>query len=284
MSQITLADKDRALEEFKKQLREANILKDEYDDYLLHRFLQARKYDLPKAFIMFEAYDKWRTDFKVEEIVSSFSFPESAEVNVVYPRFYHKTDKKGRPIYYELIGQLDVKGLWQVTNVDRMIMAYVREYEKLIRYRFVACSVKANTHIAKSCTILDLKGVPLTQFNSVRKVVKEVTGIAQNYYPETLGRMFIINAPALFTTVWSIVKPMLDEATVQKISVLGSSYQKALLEDIDAANLPVAYGGTCNSCIGGCEHGDVGPWNDGTVPGFPNEWENMKLRDVKSVV
>ncbi|KAJ3218407.1 cytosolic factor, phosphatidylinositol/phosphatidylcholine transfer protein [Dinochytrium kinnereticum] len=287
MSQQSLAptDKEKILEDFKKELEADGFYKkDVHDDYVLTRFLRARKYDLPKSKAMFEACEKWREDFKVEEIVESFSFPESAEVRVLYPRFYHKTDKKGRPVYYELLGALDVKKLWAVTNTERMIMAYVREYEKLLRYRFAAASIKAGTRIEQGCTILDLKGVSLSQFNSVRKIVAQVTSIAQNYYPETLGRMFIINAPALFTTVWAIVKPMLDEATVQKISVLGSGYKKALLEEIDAENLPVSYGGTCDSCLGGCEFADVGPWNDGTVPGFPNDhWENMKLRDVKKV-
>ncbi|KAJ3097935.1 cytosolic factor, phosphatidylinositol/phosphatidylcholine transfer protein [Phlyctochytrium bullatum] len=287
MSSHTLAglDKDKVLADFKAELTAHGLYKpDVHDDFLLHRFLRARKYDLQKAFIMFEANERWRTEFGVEEIVRSFSFPEMADVKVIYPRFYHKTDKKGRPVYFELLGLMDVKKLWQVTTPERMIQAYVREYEKLIRYRFKAASTKSGRNIEQGCTILDLKGVSLSQFNSVRKIVAQVTSIAQNYYPETLGRMFIINAPTLFTTVWSIVKPMLDEATVQKITVVGSNYQKFLLEDIDAENLPAAYGGNCNSCVGGCEHADVGPWNDGTVKGYPNdEWESMALRDVKRV-
>jgi hypothetical protein len=41
-----------------------------------------------------------------------------------------------------------------------------------------------------------------------------VTGLASNHYPETMGKLFVINAPMLFTAVWSIVKNWLDEATV----------------------------------------------------------------------
>lgn len=43
---------------------------------------------------------------------------------------------------------------------------------------------------------------------------------------------------------------MLDEATVAKISIIGSNYQKSLLDLIDAENLPVFLGGTCD-CEGG---------------------------------
>jgi hypothetical protein len=87
--------------------------------------------------------------------------------------------------------------------------------------------------------------------------------------------MFIINAPTLFTAVWAIIKGMLDENTVAKISLLGSSYKKELLEVIDAQNLPVAYGGTCE-----LPFSDYGPWNDGSLKGYPIPfWEDFKKRD-----
>ena len=88
--------------------------------------------------------------------------------------------------------------------------------------------------------------------------------------------MFIINAPALFTTVWSVVKGYLDENTVAKISVLGSNYEKQLFEVIDPANLPVEYGGKCCCSNGGCFMSDAGPWNDGATEGYPiPEWEAL---------
>jgi hypothetical protein len=85
----------------------------------------------------------------------------------------------------------------------------------------VAASWKYGRHIEQSCSIIDLKGVAMTQFPSVSSFVKHISAVAQDYYPETLGKMFIINAPLLFTSVWSVVKYFLDEVTVQKIQILG---------------------------------------------------------------
>lgn len=42
--------------------------------------------------------------------------------------------------------------------------------------------------------------------------------------------MFIINAPFLFSGVWMVLKPFLDEKTTNKIKILGSSYKKELLQ------------------------------------------------------
>ncbi|WWC70462.1 uncharacterized protein I206_104413 [Kwoniella pini CBS 10737] len=75
-----------------------------------------------------------------------------------------------------------------------------------------------------------------------------------------MGHMFIINAPYLFSTVWSLIKPWLDEATVRKIHILGKGYKTELQQYISPENLPSDLGGNCK-CPGGCSLSDAGPWN-----------------------
>lgn len=67
-------------------------------------------------------------------------------------------------------------------------------------------------------------------------------------------------APYLFSTVWSLIKPWLDEATVRKIHILGKNYKQELQQYITPENLPKDLGGTC-ACAGGCSLSDAGPWN-----------------------
>lgn len=52
--------------------------------------------------------------------------------------------------------------------------------------------------------------------------------------------------PSIFSVAFSMVKPFLSKATLTKISVFGSDkgeWSKALLEQIDANELPAHYGG-----------------------------------------
>ena len=49
------------------------------------------------------------------------------------------------------------------------------------------------------------------------KLVQHVSVMAQDYYPEALGQLLIINAPWTFATVWSIIKGWLGERTRKKI-------------------------------------------------------------------
>ena len=88
----------------------------------------------------------------------------------------------------------------------------------------------------------------------------QAASIGQDRYPECMGKFYIINAPWAFSAVWSVVKPWLDEVTVAKIDILGTSYKDTLLKQIDEENLPNVFGGKCD-CPGGCSMSDAGPWN-----------------------
>jgi hypothetical protein len=45
--------------------------------------------------------------------------------------------------------------------------------------------------------------------------------MASDYYPETLGCYFIINAPSFFPFIWGIVKTFLDEKTRNSVKIFG---------------------------------------------------------------
>jgi hypothetical protein len=108
---------------------------------------------------------------------------------------------------------------------------------------------------------MDLAGVGLSSFYPVKKYVSQTTGIGRDCYPECIGKFYIINAPWGFSTIWSIVKQWLDEATVVKVDIVSSGeIKKKLLSQIPAENLPAEFGGACR-CIGGCSLSNAGPWN-----------------------
>jgi hypothetical protein len=151
--------------------------------------------------------------------------------------------------------------MYKITTGERMLQNLAVEYEKLADPRLPACSRKSGQLLETCCTIMDLKGVGVTKVPSVYSYVKQASAMSQNYYPERLGRLYLINAPWGFSTVFSVVKGWLDPITVEKIHVLGANYQKELLEQVPAENLPQIFGGTC-ACAGGCEFSDEGPWTD----------------------
>jgi len=178
-----------------------------------------------------------------------------------YPQYYHKIDKDGRPVYIEQLGKIDLSAMYKITTAERMLQNLVLEYERLADPRLPACSRQSGHLIETCCTVMDLKGVGITSMQSVYTYVKEASAISQNYYPERLGKLYIINAPWGFSSVFKLVKAFLDPVTVEKIHILGAGYHAELLAQIPKENLPKAFGGECE-CEGGCQLSDAGPWQE----------------------
>jgi hypothetical protein len=142
-----------------------------------------------------------------------------------------------------------------------MLQNLVCEYEKMADPRLPACSRKSGYLLETSCSIVDLKGVGIAKATSVYGYLQAVSNISQNYYPERLGKLYVINAPWGFSTVFGVVKRFLDPVTVNKIHILGSGYEKELLAQVPAENLPKQFGGQCD-CEDSCALSDAGPWQD----------------------
>jgi hypothetical protein len=63
-------------------------------------------------------------------------------------------------------------------------------------------------------------------------MIKISIRISQDYYPEMLHKMYIINAPWVFRTIWGMAKGWVDEKTASKIEMSKKIPTKKLLEMI----------------------------------------------------
>lgn len=256
----TNAQQDAQVFQLRTQLEQDGCT-ERLDTLTMLRFLRARKFDVQLSRKMFLDCEKWRKDFGVDNLVRNFDYKEKPQVSEYYPQYYHKTDKDGRPVYIEQLGKIDLAAMYKITTQERMLQNLVCEYEKLSDPRLPACSRKSGQLLETCCSVMDLKGVGLSKVSSVYSYVKEASAISQNYYPERLGKLYLVNAPWGFASVFGVVKGFLDPVTVSKIHVLGSGYQKELLGQVPKENLPEILGGACK-CEGGCALSDLGPWKD----------------------
>lgn len=277
------ADQKEGLSILKDYIKQQAFYKDSrHTDAYLLRFLRARKFNLQLTYEMLNKCELWRKEKDVDNLVKTFQLPYEQKVSQNYPRFYHKTDKYGHPVYIELLGKMNIHNLCDILAPNQpdktkkqeetlklMLDHMVVGYEHLENVIFPQCSKKADKHIDQCCNILDLKGVGVSQATSVLPFIRETARVSQDYYPEMMYKMYILNMPFLLRSVWSLIKGFLDPVTVSKIVILGGSYKKELCLEIEENNIPDMFEGKCK-CPEGCENSNAGPWNDKEVNTLSN--------------
>lgn len=255
------ADQQSAYDKFRVHLADGKLLLEGHDDqWTLLRFLKARQWDVERAVQMYNTMTKWRKEHKPDELHRTYVFHELDTVFQHYPHFFHKTDKYGRPLYIELLGKTDPAKLLEVTTLERLLDYHICEWEELKARLLPACSTLRGRPIITKSVVLDLKGVSLKNFGSAaQRILKTIAHVDQDYYPEHLGQMFIINTPTVFRAIWAFVNPMLEERTRRKIVILGSDYLPTLVQLVPLDSLPELLGGT--SKIDDMKV-SVGPWTE----------------------
>jgi CRAL/TRIO domain len=226
----------------------------ETDAGLAARLLRARKGDVEKALTLLGEIAKWRVDMGVRELAltaNAYDLLGGVVLDELQP-FHSKTywpypDKQGRPIYLERTGSCDPSMMQSLVDLDKLERHHIYTQETDVRGLCALASKAAGRAIVATTSILDMNGISMKVAGAeARAFVKRCSAIDSANYPETLGTMLIINAPGIFTAIWSMVKGFLDERTVAKIQILGgpSSWMPKLEELVDKDKIPEEYGGT----------------------------------------
>nr|XP_027113158.1 phosphatidylinositol/phosphatidylcholine transfer protein SFH13-like isoform X2 [Coffea arabica] len=174
--------------------------------------------------------------------------------------------------------------------------------------------------ICSATTILDVQGLGVKKFSrTTANLLASMTKINNNYYPETLHRMFIVNAgPGFKKVLWPAAQKFLDAKTIAKIQArlcaslslslslslsfylyCGSDSIKShcpnlqvlepkslgkLLEAIDSSQLPDFLGGLCSCPVeGGCLSSNMSPWNDPDIRKLVYNVETKFVRQITRV-
>ncbi|XP_031116330.1 phosphatidylinositol/phosphatidylcholine transfer protein SFH13-like isoform X1 [Ipomoea triloba] len=281
------AKEESAVNELRQKLLDLDLLPARHDDYhTLLRFLKARDFSIDKTIHMWEEMLNWRKEYGTDAILEDFDFHELEEVLQYYPQGYHGVDREGRPIYIERLGQAHPSKLVRLTTIERYLKYHVQEFERAIQEKFPACSIAAKKRISSTTTILDVQGLGMKNFTkTAASLLAAVTKIDNNYYPETLHQMFIVNAGSGFKKMlWPAAQKFLDAKTIGKIQVLESKSMGKLLEFIDPSQLPDFLGGSCSCPIeGGCLRSNKGPWSDPDIMKLVNNAEATLVRQVTRV-
>lgn len=256
-----------ALWELKEVIQQEQITSDpRFDDNYLLRFLRYNNFKLDKTTDMFRQFIEWRVTVKADEAMVLYRFPEiMPRLRANYQHGYHKTDREGRPVWIDRPCLANIDACLDLLDEEMMMQYYVAEYEKLIHVKLPACSAEKGALVDSTFSIIDCKGFNMGLMNKKnRGFIQSATKLGQNYYPEIMWNMYVINTPFMFKVAFAMIKPFLDENAKSRIKLLGNKYQKELFKIVDPDNLPEEVGGnwTCEEHGGDCFEAQPGPWDD----------------------
>jgi hypothetical protein len=216
----------------------------------LLRFLRANNFNLDATKAHILKVITWRVEeVKIHDIM--LSVPDDIlgcdirELMQVYPHWHCGYDITGRPVLYKKYGYFDTKAISQITSIESLMKYHAFEQEACT----ALCTARSHERkeiIETVTAIVDVQNMKLAQVTSeFLGLIKTMASIDQTYYPETLGRIFIINTPSAFPIVWRCIKPWLSPIVASKIQVLSSmkEWQPVLSAFIGEDNLPSNYGG-----------------------------------------
>ncbi|KAG0167217.1 hypothetical protein DFQ28_006319 [Apophysomyces sp. BC1034] len=210
-------------------------------DSAVLRFLRARKWDFDAAYKMLANTLRWRLAMRVDDITALGESGLHEELNRLKPGMgemfitqLHSgkatlggPDKASRGICFINV-QLHRKEE-QTFEIIRLLTLYIMETSRLF----------CGHPMDNACIVFNLENFTLS--NMDYDFVKFLISCLEAYYPETLGLCCIHKAPWVFSTVWSVISPLLDPVVASKIQFTKNLDE--LTQFIDIGSVPVIISG-----------------------------------------
>eukprot|EP00908_Phaeocystis_cordata_P006539 Transcript_1716.p1 GENE.Transcript_1716~~Transcript_1716.p1 ORF type:complete len:326 (-),score=72.68 Transcript_1716:1379-2245(-) len=217
------------------------------EDTLL-RFLNARQGNVGKAAAFLRDDAAWRATEAIDELREQ----DAASVLGCDPAVLQRTlpvsygagcDRKGHPLVFKHFGaQCRLKSLLEHTSVQ-----HLTRYNAWLNEQLTLCLRDAGA--SRWTIVIDALGWHVGLFDTTAlRVLKHMSEIDANHYPERLASMIIINAPPMLAGAWRVIRTWLDEATRAKIDFVSAGApeqaRRRLDELAEASQRPQQYGGT----------------------------------------
>lgn len=178
------------------------------EDAFLIKFLRARKYDVHKAFQTIKNYFRARKENPdLFHDINIYSVPFDAccrEHRLV--TLSRQRDPEGRLVYEVNVGAWNTS----ICSFTEALRLHALCFEHMIH--------EDEGQIMGVTIVLNLKGVGLhhlLQFTP--PVLRKITYILQDCFPLRLKGVYMLNHPAIFKIIFSVVKPFLKDKLLQRI-------------------------------------------------------------------
>jgi hypothetical protein len=191
-------------------------------DVLLLRWLRSRKWNVHGSVNQIMETLKWRREWKVQELVADGERAISQEEMATGKTYFMGRDRVGRPVCC-IHPKEHIKGQFPHECSEKLTVFCVETYRKLLQ-----------TPIESVTVIFDMSGCDSRNMDFHQ--IKFLLHLLDNYYPDSLGLILILNFPWVLDKSWRLIKSWINAGVQKKVRFIHSEAE--LSEFIDPAVLP----------------------------------------------
>ncbi|XP_071945515.1 alpha-tocopherol transfer protein-like [Antedon mediterranea] len=223
--------RDAAFAKIKLKMKERTDISFRKDDKFILRFLRAKKFDVDRAFKSLVKY------YELKEKHPDFfnEYKPSSVLHVLedgFPVVFDNVDNEGRPVLALKVSKWNASDY----NIIDIAKAVFMAMEMLIE--------SEKNQINGVILLADLEGIGLSHAMQLSPgFARKVTAIFQNCVPVRLQGIHFVNEPVVFSGVYHILKPFMQDKIKKRVQCHGRTYS-SLHEYIPADILPSDYDGT----------------------------------------
>lgn len=233
-----------------------------YDDIWILRFVLTHKKNISKASKAAIKTMEFREKKKLNEIGDirhKIPYKDDNSSNLFYcHKLFYKycktkdaamntlPDMNRGVVQYCLLDKVNIIDIANEMTEEEIQDVYIYLNEAI--YQIQDEVTRRTGRLTKKLQILDIKGFRLQNLcMTFLKNDAAANKALEEYYPQLLGSVLIVNSPVWVSTTWNFLKSMFPRRFAEKVTVLPTKISqkdiKLLLRYISEDNLPERYGG-----------------------------------------
>ncbi|KAG8457867.1 hypothetical protein KFE25_009765 [Diacronema lutheri] len=164
-------------------------------------------------------------------------------------------DGAGHPVVVESLGRIPASD-FQAAFDEPLFLRHCAYNKETLRRLCIHTSHRTARRVYKFVVVLDMHGLSLRHTaRPFLHMIKTYISAFGNLYPESLQKLYIVNAPLVFTGTWAIIRPLLHPLTARKIALFAHLDKATKAMEADGVtlgtSLDAAYasGDSCSTLV-----------------------------------
>ena len=210
------------------------------------RFCMARQFHPEEVRKLIAEYAQFRKKHLSSGALASPCNPVDWELAKAAKDGFFCVDRKFRPVFVIRSGAKNVESMMANFGYEAVEAYYTQLFERFFMIFLPICSALKGKRVSKCVIILDLKDMTISKLLSGKEkdFTQKVSYVSQNFFPQIMKKVYLINAPILFETAWKVLKIFLHPVTAAKFEIFKGVPAKVLQKEIGVENLHRLHSGS----------------------------------------